>query len=76
MVCFGGLGLRDTVNTRGQSQYLGPILDGLSHWHMTMILVQRPQSKEYIFKSTSRVLLCRDTIDRVLFYIEMTIMMS
>ena len=28
------------------------------------------------FLSTSRVLLYRDTIDRVLFYIEMTVMMS
>ena len=38
--------------------------------------LQRPQSRDYIFQSTSRVLLYRDTVDRVLFYIKMTVMLS
>ena len=40
-----------------------------------MQILQRRQSRDYIF-STSRVLLYRDTIDRVISYIKMTVMMS
>ena len=42
-----------------------------------LLKVQCRQSIDYIFKvDTSRVLLYRDNIDRVLFYIKMTLIMS
>ena len=48
----------------------------LSECHTYVQYIQRPQSRDYIFKSTSWVLLYRDTIERVLFYIKMAVMMS
>ena len=54
------------ISFRGTVDYILWIATGL----------QRRQSIEYNFKSLSWVLLYRDTIDRLLFYIKMTVIMS